>query len=111
MCRSSNRLYVGDIAPEANESDVQEHFREYKPVDVNLRTGFAFVEFANEIDAGVRVQRNFNRLAVGSRMIFVTCPLTYVLASFYAAGRPEGQGCLQFLQPPLACRVFTAEKR
>jgi arginine/serine-rich splicing factor 4/5/6 len=49
---SSTRVYIGRLARDATRRDLERLFKGYGDIrEVNVKTGFGFVEFADERDA------------------------------------------------------------
>jgi arginine/serine-rich splicing factor 4/5/6 len=47
-----HRVYIGRLARDASKRDLEDLFKSYgKILDVTVKTGFGFVEFAEKVDA------------------------------------------------------------
>lgn len=55
---SKSRIYVGNLSSKTREKDLQEEFEKYgKVVRVDVKTGFAFIEYDDERDAEEAIDR------------------------------------------------------
>ncbi|KAI9281627.1 hypothetical protein BY458DRAFT_450389 [Sporodiniella umbellata] len=66
----STRVYVGRLARRANKRDIERLFKNYGDIrEVNLKSGFGFVEFADERDAKDAVYDFHGKNFLGERLI------------------------------------------
>ncbi|KAG0987441.1 hypothetical protein G6F28_010013 [Rhizopus arrhizus] len=66
----STRVYIGRLARDASKRDIERLFKNYGDIrEINLKTGFGFVEFADERDAKDVVYDFHGKSFLGERLI------------------------------------------
>lgn len=64
----STRVYLGRLSRSANKRDIERLFRGYGDIrEINLKSGFGFVEFASEKDAKDAVYDFHGKSFLGER--------------------------------------------
>ncbi|KAL9548144.1 hypothetical protein MBANPS3_005825 [Mucor bainieri] len=65
-----HRVYIGRLARDANKRDLEDLFKEYgRILDVTVKSGFGFVEFADKVDAEDAVHDIHDTKFLGQRII------------------------------------------
>ncbi|KAG2209365.1 hypothetical protein INT46_002608 [Mucor plumbeus] len=65
-----HRVYIGRLARDANRRDLEDLFKDYgRILDVTVKSGFGFVEFADKIDAEDAVHDFHDTKFLGQRII------------------------------------------
>ncbi|KAI8993136.1 hypothetical protein BDB01DRAFT_311619 [Pilobolus umbonatus] len=66
----STRVYIGHLARDASKRDLERLFKNYGDIrEINIKTGFGFVEFADERDAKDVVYDFHGKNFLGERLI------------------------------------------
>ncbi|KAI7906062.1 uncharacterized protein BX663DRAFT_250360 [Cokeromyces recurvatus] len=65
-----HRVYIGHLARDASRRDLEDLFKDFgKILDVTVKTGFGFVEFADKMDAEDAVHDMHDTRFLGQRIV------------------------------------------